>query len=55
MVHLVNPPPVAPVSQVLVPAGVPDSVPVAPLPVHLSPVALEGNGGWSRSLGPAPA
>ena len=39
---------------VLVLVGVPDSVPVAPLPGQLSAVAKECSGGWPRYLGPAP-
>ena len=37
---------------VLVPVGVPDSGPLAPLSVQLSAVAWEGSGGWPKSLGP---
>ena len=44
----------APAHRVLVPVGVPDSVPVAPLPGQLSAVARECSGGWPRCLGPAP-
>uniref|UniRef100_G1TKC3 Tubulin alpha chain n=1 Tax=Oryctolagus cuniculus TaxID=9986 RepID=G1TKC3_RABIT len=53
--HLANPLPAAPVPQVLVPFGAPDSVPVAPLPGQLSAVAREGSGGWPKCLGAAPA
>ena len=51
---MANPPPVL-APWVLVPVGVPDSVPAAPLPVQLSAVAWEGSGGWPKCLGPAPA
>ena len=44
--HKANPPPAVLAPQVL--------VPVAPLPVHLSAVAQESNGGWPKCLGPAP-
>ena len=50
---MANLPPAALARWVLVPVGVPDSVPVAPLPVQLSAVAQEGSGGWPMSLGPA--
>uniref|UniRef100_A0A5F9DAB0 RNA-directed DNA polymerase n=1 Tax=Oryctolagus cuniculus TaxID=9986 RepID=A0A5F9DAB0_RABIT len=53
--QLANPPPAALAPQVLVPVGVLDSLPVAPLPVQLSAVAQEGSGGWPKCLGPAPA
>ena len=49
-----NPPPTAMAHQVLVLVGVPDSIPVAPLPGQLSAMAREGSGGWPKSLGPAP-